>query len=407
VFANTGTYSSSTPIDPTPASSSVTIDVTMPDLGILKTVDDDTPNAGGTITFTLKATNSGNVALTGVTLSDILPTQIASFTTSGSGMFTGGVWTVGDLAVGQMKSIDIIAVLKTGIEGETFTNTVAYISSTPPVPTTTPSSVQVEVSSPNIDVSKTASPVNPVVGGLVSWSIKVSHFKDDTGFPLFEEDSTVGVSGLVVTDELQSGLAFVTTGSTCTLSGLTDITCSYSGLELGEEKTRVYFTTVLGGTEGTTIENTAVYSTSVPVDPTADADMAFIDVASPNVDILKTVDNAFPNAGDTITFTLKATNTNIGLTGTDLTGLTFSDILPTQVASFTTSGSGMFTGGVWTVGDLAKGAMKSIDIIAVLKTGIEGETFTNTVTYLSSTPTDPTPASSSIGVIGRWHRQGS
>jgi LPXTG-site transpeptidase (sortase) family protein len=74
-----------------------------------KTVSNSTPQVGSNINFTLTITNSGPDAATGVTVVDVIPSGFAYISDNGSGAYnsSSGIWTVGNLAVNETKSLTI------------------------------------------------------------------------------------------------------------------------------------------------------------------------------------------------------------------------------------------------------------------------------------------------------------
>ena len=78
--------------------------------------------------------------------------------------------------------------------------------------------------------------------------------------------------------------------------------------------------------------------------------------------IEKTVDNATPSVGQTITFTVNVTNE-----GPDTTNnVTVKDLLPTEISHISNTGGGSYnpTTGIWNVGTLTNGQSKSLQITA-------------------------------------------
>ena len=72
------------------------------DLAVVKTVDDPSPNEGGTIVYTVALSNNGPDTATGVTVTDLLPagvTFVSSTQTQGTYTSGTGVWSVGTVAV--------------------------------------------------------------------------------------------------------------------------------------------------------------------------------------------------------------------------------------------------------------------------------------------------------------------
>ncbi len=70
------------------------------DAALTMTVDDETPDLGGTVTFTVTVRNQGNYAATNVYVNDVLPaglSYLSSSATQGSYDPISGVWTIGTL----------------------------------------------------------------------------------------------------------------------------------------------------------------------------------------------------------------------------------------------------------------------------------------------------------------------
>jgi uncharacterized repeat protein (TIGR01451 family) len=94
------------------------------DLSLVKTVSDETPNVGDTVTFTIQVSNDGPDAATGVSIQDVVPAGYSTITNiSDSGTESGGTITwsgltvpVGDNTVTLTFDADVEA--PTGDEGE-------------------------------------------------------------------------------------------------------------------------------------------------------------------------------------------------------------------------------------------------------------------------------------------------
>lgn len=95
-----------------------------------------------------------------------------------------------------------------------------------------------------------------------------------------------------------------------------------------------------------------------------------------DLSLAKTVSNATPANGATITYTLTATNA--AASPLTATGVTVLDVLPLGVNFVSASGSGSYNAGtgVWTIGTLAPGASAAITI-TVTVTATSGATVTN------------------------------
>ncbi|GEM_PF-4851032 len=117
-----------------PSAVSAQVSGPMADIALLKTVDNPTPLAFSTVTFTVTATNNGPAAATGVVVSDVvlgLPfTPTSSTPSQGTYSNITGIWAIGPLAVGQSVNLKI-----TGQVGITpFTNTATVTASSPTDP---------------------------------------------------------------------------------------------------------------------------------------------------------------------------------------------------------------------------------------------------------------------------------
>ena len=116
--AGAGTYTYTHPATANcPASSAVVVvteQALEADLAITKTVDDATPEAGGTVVFTLTVTNNGPSAATGVEVTDLLPTgvnYVSHSATQGTYAPLTGLWTIGNLSLNGTTSLTITATV--------------------------------------------------------------------------------------------------------------------------------------------------------------------------------------------------------------------------------------------------------------------------------------------------------
>ncbi|MEM7394789.1 MAG: GTP-binding protein [Verrucomicrobiota bacterium] len=82
--------------------------VTFADIAVDKAVDNPAPTEGDNFVYTLTASNAGPNAATGLTVNDVLPSNLV-FVSSSSGDYdsTTGVWTVDTLALDATTSITI------------------------------------------------------------------------------------------------------------------------------------------------------------------------------------------------------------------------------------------------------------------------------------------------------------
>src|SRR5207247_1819517 len=105
-------------------------------------------------------------------------------------------------------------------------------------------------------------------------------------------------------------------------------------------------------------------------------DSITITVQSADLRVTKVVNNATPNEGNTITYTVSLENngpnsaTNVGLTDLLPAGLTYTSSTPSQG----TYASGT---GLWTVGALANGATVTLGLNSTVNAGTNGTNLLN------------------------------
>lgn len=97
---------------------------TTTDLSILKTANATTTSEGGSLIYTLTATNNGPATATNVSVLDALPTGVTLISTSSSqGLYAAGVWSVGTLNPGAHATLTITVSVNAGTANSTITNT--------------------------------------------------------------------------------------------------------------------------------------------------------------------------------------------------------------------------------------------------------------------------------------------
>ena len=128
----------------------------------------------------------------------------------------------------------------------------------------------------------------------------------------------------------------------------------------------------------------------------------FADPVSQNVvdiAVTKTVDDNSVTTGQTITYTIQASNEKANAVGS----IEVTDQLPaglTYVSSNPSQGSYNNTTGVWSVGSLSGLQVANLEIVATVNAGTEGNTITNTATLTNTTGVDglATNNSSSVAI---------
>lgn len=113
-----------------------------------------------------------------------------------------------------------------------------------------------------------------------------------------------------------------------------------------------------------------------------------------DIAVAKIVDNAAPNVGEAVTFTVIATNNGPA----DATGVEITDGLPAGLTFVSATPSGTTTyapaTGIWSIGALALGASETLQIVAAVT---EPGLITNTATVSASDQPDPVDSNNTSG----------
>ncbi|MDQ8006026.1 MAG: gliding motility-associated C-terminal domain-containing protein [Pedobacter sp.] len=208
-----GNYSNTATItgietDPDPANNTSTVTpipgVLQANLGIVKTVDNASPTIGNNVVFNIVVTNAGPDNATGVVVNDQLLagyTFVSSNETMGTLSNPAGIWTIGNLAVGQSATLRITA--KVNATGS-YTNT-ATVSGNEhdPVLANNTSTVTPVPNAASVDLSilKSASLASTHIGQEFDYILQVKNIGANLA------------TGVVVTDILPEQLSFISTTS--------------------------------------------------------------------------------------------------------------------------------------------------------------------------------------------------
>jgi uncharacterized repeat protein (TIGR01451 family) len=323
---------SPSPLPITPIATVMTPSMTIASLSVSNMVNDTTPSANETVTYTVVVTNpAGKDPVAWVQVGSILPAGlifVSSTATQGSYNPGSGVWTVGAVAGGTLP---VTATLKVN-------------ALVPTAMTLTPTATLIPPASPsaNLVLTSTIDNPSPAPLGTVHYQITVTNPAGD-----------LPVSGLVV-----NGLALP--------AGLTFMSASASQGSYGGGVWTVSGSLAGGVTATLTISATAsVALSNLPVLPAVPSTQAQAQLVVHNAVTYGTL-----NANDPITFTVTVTNP----AGANLVhGVQVSDPLPAGITFVNQSpgeGSYDFATGTWTVGDLAAGGSATLVISASLNSTV-------------------------------------
>ncbi|MDD2797035.1 MAG: gliding motility-associated C-terminal domain-containing protein [Bacteroidales bacterium] len=330
------------------------------DLSIIKSIDKMTPTKGSRVQFTLLASNFGGSDATQVVVSDLLPTgyHYLGFTAT-QGVYSNetGKWFIGDLSANEsaILRIDCIilmngdyinnASISGGENDNNLTNNFASITPIPVLPT-----FQID-----LQVVKTASNLNPIVGSRVQFMITASNTSD--------YDAT----GVEISDLLPDGFQFVsasaTTGYFVNNSGKWFVGDLYRHSEVSLTIDCIVLPTgshtniaqVSGNESDDNVLNNTSTVSILPKTATKFTDLS----------VEKIIDNLNPVIGGRSEFTIKAKNNG----SDDATGVVVWDNLPSgfkYVSSIATQGDYSNSDGKWTIGDLASGSTVSLRVSCIV-----------------------------------------
>ncbi|MBL8995684.1 MAG: DUF11 domain-containing protein, partial [Gemmatimonadetes bacterium] len=362
------------------------------DLSITKTDGVSAVNQGGTVTYTIVASNAGPSAVTGATVADIFPAQLTGVTwtcaasagsacpASGSGNINA---TVDLLSGGSVTFTATGTATGTGTLSNTATVTAPAGVNDPAGNNSATDNNTVITPTADLSITKTDGVTAVVAGGTLTYTIVVSNAGPSA------------VVGATVTDVFPAQVTGVTWtcaasgGSACPASGAGNIAATVDLLAGGTATFTATGTVTGTGTISNTATVTAPAGINDPAGNNSATDNNTVITAAADLAITKTDGVTSVNQGGTLTYTIVATNAG----PSDVVGATVADVLPAQLS-----------GATWTcaaVGGAACTASGSGDINATVDLPAGGTaTFTVTATVtgtgtLSNTATITAP----VGVV--------
>ncbi|MCO6457238.1 MAG: carboxypeptidase regulatory-like domain-containing protein, partial [Pirellulaceae bacterium] len=415
-YANYAQVSTSSAFDPDsdPGDNSTTDDddatATPPisDLSLSKVVAllSDLDGSGGysigdTVRFTLTVSNAGPDLATGVLIRDTLPAGYTYLTDNGGAATTesGGVitWDAGAVTVGGMKSITIDVTINGNfsVPAGNYRNYAEVIGSDNLDPDSTPGD-----GSQGDDDDTTAQP--PISDLRVLKFVQLTTDIDMSGSITANDlitfvvrvtnDGPDQATGVDVQDVVPSGYSSITainlggmeSGGTITWSGLTinagsfvDLTFQATVNGMGD------YTNVAQVTGSDNFDPDSVPNNNIPAEDDQD-DYTPTIAETADLELTKTVNDATPNVGDTITYTITVTNDGPN----DADNVSVLDLLPLGLLYDSHSGPGSYDSlsGIWDIGTILNmgSAVLTIDVIV----GVAGTMF-NTAQVWTADQFDP------------------
>ncbi|MFN3404919.1 MAG: gliding motility-associated C-terminal domain-containing protein, partial [Cytophagaceae bacterium] len=379
-YSNTASVTSSDQPDPTPGNNTSIVSITpvqIADISIKKLIDNTSPTVGSTVVFTLNIKNNGPSEATAIVVVDMLPPGYSYVSDNGGGSYNNinGTWNAGTLLNGASKSLEITATVENA--GDIYTDdnyvNIATVTSNSIDPNSTNNTSSVRPGIADLAVTKTVNNANPFVGSEVEFTIVAKNNGPDNAL------------GVKVIDILPDGYEFVSSvasqGNYDENTGIWTIGNLSNGVSESIRMTvkvnafgNYTNTALIVGTQTDVVSNND--EAAEQTNPIQVADLS----------VNKTVNNATPNVGSNVVFTITVSNAG----PSNATGVVVTDQLPSGYTYVSDNGSGAYNSGtgVWTVGNVNDGSNASLQITATVNASGD---YSNTASITSSDQPDPTP----------------
>jgi uncharacterized repeat protein (TIGR01451 family) len=372
---NTACVVTSTPeVDQTPSCDDDEIVVGAPDLSIVKTVDHSQVGVGDEVEWTLTVSNSGDADAHDVVVTDALPEGLQLVSTIPADALDANTWTVG--TVKQDESA-VLKIRTKVTQPGTTENTACITGSSVTEPDTEDhcDDETVEAAKTDVSISKTADVEQVLINGSIVWTVVVTN------------DSQAVAENVKVTDTLPAGLVLdeVEAPAGTSYDDTTNV-WTVGTLAKGASKSLTLRTTA-PGTVGELVNKVVVTTTTPETDDENNEAEDDVLVVAADVKVTKDAGAESVVLGDTVTWTVVATNTGTA----DAHDVVVTDVLPEGLELVSTVPADALVEGEWNVGTLAaKGGSKTLTITTrTTKTG----SIENTACVVTSTPeTDTTPS---------------
>jgi len=301
------------------------------------------------VVWTVNVVNNGPNDATGVKVNDVLPAGlIYQSSTASVGSYSNGVWNIGNLAKSKTATLKITTLInKTGdITNKATVSASEFDWNT----TNNQDSQKITVAkAADLAIAKTANVTGPNYGDLVKWTLTVKNNGPDIAHEV------------VVNDVIPTGLVFRSSNG-----NYANGKWSVGTLSVGQSKTLEIITlvNVTGNIKNTARVTGKEYDYNLANN---EASKGINVPKAADLSVTKAVNVTGPNYGDLVKWTLVVRNL-----GPDAaSGVKVSDVLPSGLIYRSSAASvGSYSNGVWNIGNLAKGASVSLNIVCkVNKTG--------------------------------------
>ena len=374
---------------------SVTLTPTLADIEVTKSADNLTPDKDDVITFTIVATNDGPDAATDIVITDQLPSGLtlgnANAPTGTSYNSTNGQWTIDSLASGASVTLTLTATATT-IGAKVNSATLTSLDQFDNNGDNDSQSVTVTPEVADLSITKGVDNATPDRNDVVTFTIVVTNGGPDAA------------TNVTVTDLLPSGLLLddSTAPAGTTYNETTGVWTIPTLASAATATLTITATATTAGLKSNIAQVTAsdqLDADSTPNNSVAtedDQDNADVTPQSADLSVVKEVDDATPNPGQTVTFTIRVTNSS---TTQQSTGVTLTDQIPAGMTFGTaTTAAGTFdqNTGIWNIGTIAPNTTVELTITAT-NTTTAVKTNTARLTTADQLDPDSTPGNAVAG----------
>ena len=337
--------------------------------------------AGNPLVYIITVTNSGPSDAVGVTVSDTSPTGLVFVSNTGD-CTTAFPCTLGVLPASATRTITATFTVPPGYSGPSPIENVTTASSTTP-DTNTANNVAITMTTLNrdadVEVTKTVPSSGVLVGDEIAITINALNHGPNPA------------TGIEITESLPAGFDFVSASPSQGAYDPATGAWSVGSLAVGETAQLVLTATV---TAPGAITNLAVKTGQNEPDPVVGNDSAAArTTATPAADLEvdKEVDRHDALVGETVTFTVRATNRG----PSPATGITIADALPAGlsfVSATASQGAYDTATGIWTIGALDSPAQATLTLVARVD---QPGALVNNASVVSQDQIDPNPLNDS------------
>ncbi len=347
------------------------------DLQVIKTVDKTRANVGDALTYTIRARNNGPANATGVVLVDMLPMGQLNITappvvSTGSYNMTTGIWAIGNLAAGQEVTLQVTGVITaTGTIVNTATiggneadqqpgnNTSTVVTVVGPG-TGTPENLT------DLQVVKTVDKSRASQGQSLTYTITARN------------NGPATATGVTVTDAFPTGQVTLNTPTVTAGTSFANGVWTIGALAPGQEVVLTVSGTITIAS-GTIVNTAVIRGSNTQTDERPENNTStVITIVSPtgpnpaestDLQVVKTVDKTRATVGQTLTYTITATNNGPNAA----TGVFVLDVLPRLQATFpaptVSAGTSFNTStNIWSIGALGAGQSVTFTVTGTITT---------------------------------------